>query len=541
MTSNGSTPEANGSQRKPADATENDDEHHTASETTPLLKTPAAGPVAPIPTAITATSADADAAKGEDKPLPKLQIALLCYARLVEPIAFFSIFPYINQMVQRNGELADTDVGFYSGLIESLFSLTQMSVMLFWGWAGNRVGRKPVLVGSLAGVSVAIALFGLARSIGQMVLFRCTAGVFSGTIVTIRTMVGEHSTPRTQARSFSWFAFAGNLGIFLGPLIGGALADPAGQYPNSVFGGVRFFEEFPYALPSIVVGCIGLTAVATSALFVEETLPAELRLKNRKTKRSHQNSDTNDNDNENGDEDEDEEVDSKPKPHTLRELLQAPGVGIVLYNYLHVMFLAVAYTAVVPVFWFTPPDLGGLGFSPLQISLFMGLTGLSQAIWLLVVFPPLQRRLGTNGVMRACGTAYPFFMAVMPGFNAILRAHTDASRAAFWTLMPVCLALGPGVSMAFTGAQLALNDASPSAESLSMLNALALTGTSALRSFSPALFASLFAVGARSQILRGYLVWVVLTVLSAGFTVSTRYLPPQSEKKAAEEGGERGN
>ncbi|KAI1340728.1 major facilitator superfamily transporter [Xylariaceae sp. FL0016] len=472
----------------------------TATENTPLL---ASSPVAPAGDTQVA-SALADAPKPKDKPLPKTQIFWLCYARLIEPIAFFSIFPYINQMVQENGQLADADVGFYSGLIESLFSLTQMLVMVLWGQAADRVGRKPVLVSSLVGVAIATALFGFAKTIWQMILFRCLAGFFAGTIVTIRAMISEHSTAKTQARSFSWFAFSGNLGIFVGPLVGGALADPAGQYPRT-FGGVQFFESYPYALPSIVIGCVGLTAVFTSAFFVEETLH-----RRRKTAA---------------------EDDAPPKPRGMstRQLVKSPGVGVVLYNYGHAMTLGFAYTAIVPVFWFTKVDLGGLEFSPLQISLFMGLTGLSQAIWLLAVFPPLQRRIGTNGVMRACGNAYPFFIAAMPFLNLILRQRTHGAVIAFWILAPLLLVLGPGVSMAFTAVQLALNDVSPSPETLGMLNALALTITSALRSFSPALFASLFAIGARNQWVLGYFVWIIFTALTVGFTCATRFLPEASE------------
>jgi hypothetical protein len=102
----------------------------TSTETTPLLATIAAGPTAePIEASPQANGIhDYD----EDAPLPKLQIWLLCICRLVEPIAFFSIFPYINQMIRDTG-IATEDVGFYSGLIESLFSATQMCVMIFWG------------------------------------------------------------------------------------------------------------------------------------------------------------------------------------------------------------------------------------------------------------------------------------------------------------------------------------------------------------------------------------------------------------------------
>lgn len=122
----------------------------------------------------------------EERPLPKWQIIFVCYARMVEPIALFSIFPFINQMVKEHGQLADADVGFYSGLIESLFFFTQVCVMVFWGKAADTLGRKTVLVASLFGVSAATSIFGMAKSLGQMMLFRCLVGVFGGSIVVIR-------------------------------------------------------------------------------------------------------------------------------------------------------------------------------------------------------------------------------------------------------------------------------------------------------------------------------------------------------------------
>lgn len=100
-------------------------------------------------------------------------------------------------------------------------------------------------------------------------------------------MISENSTPKTQARAFSYFAFANNLGIFLGPLIGmcallssiiviisnsskgGALVHPEKQYP-SVFGGIKFFEDNPYALPTFVTGVIGVSAFLVSIFFIKE-------------------------------------------------------------------------------------------------------------------------------------------------------------------------------------------------------------------------------------------------------------------------------
>ncbi len=67
----------------------------TAAEQTPLLEesreapngNAAAGHVGDV-------APDSDEPDAADKPLPVWQIAALCYARWVEPVAFFSIFPY---------------------------------------------------------------------------------------------------------------------------------------------------------------------------------------------------------------------------------------------------------------------------------------------------------------------------------------------------------------------------------------------------------------------------------------------------------------
>ena len=74
----------------------------------------------------------------DDRPLPKLQLFLLCLAKLTEPVAFFSIFPFVNQMVYETG-IPREQCGFYTGLIESLFSLIQFLIMPVWGRYSDRV------------------------------------------------------------------------------------------------------------------------------------------------------------------------------------------------------------------------------------------------------------------------------------------------------------------------------------------------------------------------------------------------------------------
>ncbi|KAI6783982.1 uncharacterized protein J7T54_001858 [Emericellopsis cladophorae] len=429
------------------------------------------------PQAPETTTVSDDNASSPSNPLPKLQIFLLCYARVMEPIAFFSIFPYIAQMVQRNGQLPEADVGFYSGLIESLFSAVQMVVLIFWGKLADRCGRKPTLIASVVGMCFTTAMFGFTQKIWQMMLTRALAGVFSGSGLIIRTMIAEHSNAETQARAFSWFAFAGNVGIFIGPIVGGTLASPAEQYPDT-FGRWQFFTDYPYALPSVACGAICATAVLVLALGLEETMPDEGV--------SNFNA-------------------AKNERLSFNELLKSPGVGIVLWVYSHVMFLAFAFTAIMPVALYTPVGLGGLGLGPKLISMYMTLQGLSQALWLLLAFPWIQRRIGTKGVMTTAGVAYPFFFAGYIIINLLLRDGTHTAMVIFWIFAAVLVFFGPGVSMAFTGAQLALNDVSPNPQVLSTLNAIALTASSGIRAVFPGFATAIYAVGVKNHIMQGHL------------------------------------
>lgn len=128
------------------------------------------------------------------------------------------------------------------------------------------------------------------------------------------------------------------------------------------------------------------------------------------------------------------------------EVLTSPGVPMVLYILAHTLGLSLAYTAVSPVFMFTPVEESGFGFSDQQISYFLALAGASQAGWMLIAFPPLQKNLGTAKLMRYCVAAWPVFMLLYPMLNEMLR---HGFTRLFWIVAPLSLVVASGVSMSF--------------------------------------------------------------------------------------------
>jgi hypothetical protein len=75
------------------------------------------------------------------------------------------------------------------------------------------------------------------------------------------------------------------------------------------------------------------------------------------------------------------------------------------------------------------------------------------------------------------------------------------------------------------GVQLALNDISPSHETLGTLNAIALAAQSGLRAVAPAVATSIYAIGVKYRILGGQLFWLCQIVLACGLLGVLRWLP----------------
>lgn len=114
-------------------------ENGAASETTPLIATSADEPILSVNDEEILdhehhhggkhSDSNGSRAPQPEKPLDKVQIFLLCYARLVEPVAYFSIFPYISEMIFGMGDMTEADVGFYAGVIVRPFPLHRMQVV----------------------------------------------------------------------------------------------------------------------------------------------------------------------------------------------------------------------------------------------------------------------------------------------------------------------------------------------------------------------------------------------------------------------------
>lgn len=203
-----------------------------------------------------------------DEAFPWLRMLSLCLARSLETLIFFSVLPILPALVERAG-VAEQDLGFWVGLVEAIFSVTQFVFTLVWGSFADAYGRRRTLLIALLGVSMSTLLFGLATQLWQMILARAVAGVFSACTSSVRVMLGDTSNHEHAVRGFAYAAVAGQAASFFSPLITGLLFEPAVHHPW-VARKLPMLSHYPALLGTCANALVGMTAFIGVYSFVHE-------------------------------------------------------------------------------------------------------------------------------------------------------------------------------------------------------------------------------------------------------------------------------
>ena len=92
-----------------------------------------------------------------------------------------SIFPYIYYMISSFEITSDQrQIVIYAGAVTSAFAFAEFSSGVIWGRLSDRIGRKPVLLGGLAGTALSMIVFGFSTSLPMALVGRALGGLLNG-------------------------------------------------------------------------------------------------------------------------------------------------------------------------------------------------------------------------------------------------------------------------------------------------------------------------------------------------------------------------
>ncbi|KAF5560745.1 tetracycline resistance (probable transport) [Fusarium phyllophilum] len=381
----------------------------------------------------------------------KIQIPLLCYARLMVAMAYFSIFPYVALMIQHNSRSRATDVGTYVGFLEVLFLAAQALTSIFWVTMADSFGGKTILICVLLGTTISSAIFGFSSSLWQMALCRCFMGMVSGGDVAVRAMIGKRCTTETEAtHGFSLSSFAGNIGRASGLLIGHVLVNHVSHY-STILKTISVLGQYPFCLPGITICAMSATCAIVAALFVDDT----------KQDANEAAGDT-------------QSTSSLlPTLTSLRELFRSQGTTNKIPSFINISLLGSAFTAMATLALYTDINQGGLELPGHEITLYMIAQLAFAACWLFLIYPALYRQFGTQNIISLSPLIFPFFFLSLSIINAFVRSGSESGFYLSRVVLGVMIIMGPVVYMVVTAVYVGLQEVSPSPRELGLLNGVA--------------------------------------------------------------------
>lgn len=155
-------------------------------------------------------------------------------AQLIAMIGMSMVIPFLPLYVKDLGVTEITEVKRWSGLVVSGVFITAVIATPVWGWLGDRVGKKKMVLRAIFGLAVSQLLIGFSQDVVQLFIFRMVQGALSGFIAAALALVSSNTPKEKSGYAIGFLASSTAAGNLLGPFIGGLLADAFG-YRNVFF------------------------------------------------------------------------------------------------------------------------------------------------------------------------------------------------------------------------------------------------------------------------------------------------------------------
>ena len=155
------------------------------------------------------------------------------------------------------------------GFLMVFYSLMQLLFAPMWGRISDRVGRKPVIMIGILGLSLSFFLMGVSSSLWMLFVARIIGGILSSAnMPTVMAYVADITSPEDRGKGMGVVGAATGLGFVFGPAIGGV------------------FSKINLTMPFYIAGVTSLITFFLVWFLLKESLAKETRGQTNKKKTS---------------------------------------------------------------------------------------------------------------------------------------------------------------------------------------------------------------------------------------------------------------
>jgi DHA1 family tetracycline resistance protein-like MFS transporter len=154
-----------------------------------------------------------------------------------------------------------------AAFIISTFAMGQFLATPIWGRLSDRYGRKPILILTMLGSSIAYLLMAWAdssASIDMLLASRFLTGLMAGNFAAATAYVADITPPEKRAQGMGMVGGAVSLGFMAGPALGGMLSGPTADTASLLW-------------PSLAAAVMSFITLIAIVFFLKESLSPEKR------------------------------------------------------------------------------------------------------------------------------------------------------------------------------------------------------------------------------------------------------------------------
>lgn len=164
------------------------------------------------------------------------EVAVLALIMMINALSYGTIIPLLYPYASRFGINP-----FGLSLLLATYSLFQFIATPIIGRLSDRYGRKPMLLMSIFGTSLALALFASAQNVIILFVARILDGVTGGNISVAQAMMADKFDKKDRAQAFGILGAAFGFGFLVGPAAGGLLSQISLTAPFWFASGLALF------------------------------------------------------------------------------------------------------------------------------------------------------------------------------------------------------------------------------------------------------------------------------------------------------------
>ncbi|HEY0257324.1 MAG TPA: TCR/Tet family MFS transporter [Candidatus Methylacidiphilales bacterium] len=149
---------------------------------------------------------------------------VIIYATIcLDAVGIGLIFPILPRLLE---EVAHTqNIAAYMGTMIALYAAMQFIFAPVLGVLSDNLGRRPVLLISLAGAAINYVVMAFAPQLWMLFVGRAIAGLTSANVSVATAYITDISPEDTRARRFGLSNAMFGIGFIVGPVLGGLLGD----------------------------------------------------------------------------------------------------------------------------------------------------------------------------------------------------------------------------------------------------------------------------------------------------------------------------